>query len=67
MADGAAISIGELREALVSAMDLGGAWGQDMHESKKALLRIDGETYPLTRVSAAFTGGSFVVVLDADG
>ena len=66
MADG--ISIGELREALVSATDLGGAFGGNLHESAGILLRDgDGVTRPLAAVSAAFIGGAFVLVLDGHG
>jgi hypothetical protein len=64
MAERDVLSIGELREALISAMDLGGAWGRNLGESKKVLLRVDGRMYPLASVSAAFTGGGFALVLD---
>lgn len=47
------LSIGALREAIIEAMDLGGAWGSNMHESKEVLVRLDGKCY---RAAGASTG-----------
>lgn len=59
------LSVGALREALIDVMELGGAWGGNMHESKEVLLRTpDGSLLPLVSVSAAFVEGRFVLVLD---
>lgn len=58
------LSIGALREALVSVMDLGGAWGQNLGESKEVLLRVHGLTFPLRQVAASFHEGRFVLMLD---
>jgi hypothetical protein len=66
------LSVGELREAIISACDLGGAHGQNLHESKDVLIRIrveSNDTYlPLSRVSVAFVPpGRFALVLTAGG
>lgn len=58
------MSIGALREAIIEATELGGAWGGNMHESKPVMLRVNGQTFPLTTVSASFLSGRFVLVLD---
>jgi hypothetical protein len=59
------MSIGALREALIDFMDLGGAWGRNLGESKDALIQVGDNFYPLWRVKASFHEGSFVVVLEA--
>ena len=62
---GEVLSAGALREALVDAMDLGGAWGENLHESKQFLLSVDGRYYPLAQASVAFVAGRFALVLTA--
>lgn len=60
-------SIGRVREALIEVMDLGGAWGANMHESKRAVIRIgeNGPFYDLDSVRTSFQNGEFVLVLQA--
>lgn len=71
MAEGS-MTAGTLREGLVSAMDLGGAFGANLHESKEVLVRVgdvEGKHHYLTveHVAVAFVGGRFVFVVQAAG
>lgn len=59
------LSIGALREALIEVMDLGGAWGQNMHESKPAVIQIGDSYWHLGTVKSSFQGGRFVLILEA--
>jgi hypothetical protein len=60
-----AMSIGELREVLADLMDLEGAWGKNLDESKEALIQAGDEYWVLGRVKASFFAGRFVVILEA--
>lgn len=61
------LSIGELREGIVNATELNGVFGHNVHESKKVLIRVGENTYPLSEVSVGFDGesGMFVMYLTA--
>ena len=60
------ITLGVLREALISVMDLGGAWGQNMHESKEVLIQApDGTYHQVAQVAASFVAGRFVLTIKA--
>lgn len=59
------MNIGELRERLIAVMDLEGAFGQNMHESKEVVLRVNGEVYPVEEVVVTMRNGSFVLGLDS--
>jgi hypothetical protein len=66
MSDG--LTVGELREAIIAACDLGGAYGQNLSETKQVLIRTAEDTYlPLSRVCVKFHAGRFALVLDAVG
>jgi hypothetical protein len=58
-------SIGALREALISAMDLGGVAGNNLHESREALIEADGDYWRIDRFVVEFRNGRFVFVLKA--
>jgi len=60
-----AMDIGALREGLVTAMDRGGAWGRDLHESKPVLIDVGGQMYELDQAAVTFAGGRFALVLRA--
>ena len=59
------LTVGELREALISAMDLGGAYGRDLPEAKAVLLQVGDQVWPLATVKVSVRDGSFVLVLEA--
>lgn len=59
------MSAGSLREKLAGAMDLGGAFGRNLHESKGVLLRVGDGFLALDQVSVTSVNGSFVLVLHA--
>jgi hypothetical protein len=59
------MNIGQLREALIDLMDLEGAWGTNLHESKEALIQVGDQCWALGRVKASFYAGRFVVILEA--
>lgn len=58
-------SIGELREAIVEAMDLNGAFGVNLHESKDVLLRAGDVYRHLRQISVGFVNGRLVFILEA--
>lgn len=69
-----AMSVGALREAIINACDLEGAFGQNLHESKGVMLRVrpttdpvDDLVFPLQQVSVGFDArtGSVVMYLSA--
>ena len=60
------MTIGELKEALITLTDLGGAWGQNMSVDKQVLLRVHGHVFRLTSVAASFHEGRFAVMLDGE-
>jgi hypothetical protein len=60
-----ALSVGALRNVLVDALDHGGVLGENLHESKDVLLRVDGAYYPLARIGVAFVDGRIALVLTA--
>jgi hypothetical protein len=62
------MSIGALREAIVNATELGGVFGQNVHESKDVLLRVGDKSYPLSEVAVGFHAptGRFVMYLTAE-
>jgi hypothetical protein len=59
------LTVGVLRESLVAAMDLGGAYGQNLGESKGVLLQVGDDYWPLERVKVSVRHGLFVLVLEA--
>jgi hypothetical protein len=59
------MSIGSLREALVSFAELGGAWGSNVHESKRVLLDVHGEVWESARVRVSFRYGRIVLLIEA--
>jgi hypothetical protein len=59
------LSVGELRERIVYATELGGAFGENLHESKDVLVQVGDEFWQLSFVKVAFRGGRFVLVLEA--
>lgn len=56
-------SVGELRKALAEAMDHGGAFGKNLHESKDVVLNIDGTERHVSQLAVSFVDGAFVFVL----
>lgn len=60
------LTVGELREAIIYACDLGGAYGQNLSETKEVLIRIENACHPLSQVSVTFHEGRFVLMLDSD-
>ena len=58
------LTVGELREAIIAACEYGGAYGEDLSETKAVLLRVKDEYFPLNRISVSFRGGKFVLLLD---
>jgi hypothetical protein len=62
-ADG--LSVGALREALADVTEHGGAWGQNMHESKDVLIQVGEKFWRLGRVKASFRDGRFVLIVEA--
>jgi len=61
-----ALSVGALREAIINATELEGAFGQNLHESKDVLVRDrDGGYFPLEQVSVGFVNGAFVMILQS--
>lgn len=60
------MSIGALKEGIINATELEGVFGQNVHESKDVVLRIDGKYYPLSQVSIGFLShtGQFAMFLD---
>lgn len=62
----AGMSVGALRECLINAMDLGGVFGSNLHESKEVLLSVDDQFWPLRKASVRFHEGRLVLVL-SDG
>jgi hypothetical protein len=59
------LSVGELREALIDAMDLGGVLGANLHESKKAVIQVKDDFWYVAVVKTCFRNGRFVLVLEA--
>lgn len=60
------MTIGGLREGLTFFTDLGGLHGQNMHESRKVLIRVHGRMFTLGQVSASCYAGSFVIILNGE-
>ena len=61
-----ALTVGELREAITRACDLGGSYGQNLSETKPVLVRVkQGEPclLPLASVAVQFDAGRFALVL----
>lgn len=61
------LSVGELREAIITACDLGGAYGENLSETKSVYLRVDNNYFPLHRVAVSFHEGRFILLLDGVG
>lgn len=59
----AGLTVGELREAIIYACDLNGAYGQNLSENKAVLLYVNGEYLPLSKVAVSFHNGKFALVL----
>lgn len=59
------MTVGVLREALISAMDLGGAYGRNLGESKPAVVEVAGWMLNLDQVAVDFRNGFFVLALKA--
>lgn len=62
---GEGLSAGALREALISAMDLGGAYGQNLSASKDVVIQAGEQFWSLAQVAVGFRAGRFVLVLKA--
>lgn len=59
------VSLGQLREAIVAVMDLGGSFGANMHEDKDVLI-WDGALFRrLSDVQPTFHNGRFAFLLTA--
>jgi hypothetical protein len=59
-------SVEELKEAIITACDLGGAYGKNLSETKEVLVRVTDNTYlPVNHICVSFYAGKFVFVLDA--
>lgn len=62
------LTIEALSEAIKDATERGEAWGQNMHPSKRVLIRLpNGRTTPLVSVGVAFIEGAFALVLSTEG
>jgi hypothetical protein len=59
------LSVGELRERIVYATELGGAFGENLHESEDVLVQVGDEFWRLSVVKVSFRSGRFVLVLEA--
>jgi hypothetical protein len=62
---GEGLSAGALREALISAMDLGGACGANLHESKDVVIQAGDQFWSLAQVAVSFRGGRLILLLKA--
>jgi hypothetical protein len=62
---GEGLCVGALREALIDAMDLGGAWGANLHESKDVVIQAGDQFWSLGQVAVSFRAGRSVLVLKA--
>lgn len=60
------LSVGALREAIINATELNGAYGKNLHESRAVILRVGGTYYSLAEVAVGFIDGSFCLILQGD-
>lgn len=57
-------SIGEVKEKIIEATELDGAFGQNMHESKEVVIRTPEGIYSIDEVLVTAIAGKFVMMLD---
>lgn len=57
------MNIGELREALITVMDLGGYFGENLHESKEVLLHVGDTYFHVANVGGEFNNGRCTFVI----
>jgi hypothetical protein len=62
---GEGLSTGALREALISAMDLGGAYGANLSGTKDVVIQVGEQFWSLGQVAVSFRAGRFVLLLKA--